>query len=467
MTRKTEFRIFIASPGDTENQRKLASMYVSEWNDTFGDDRSMVLKDWRWEKDLSPISGVDAQTEVNKKLVDNADIMIGFFWTRFGSPTKNDVSGTVEEIKIFLQLGKPIILYFIEKPVMPSGIDVHQLNEINKFKEQYRKDNIYAILNEEECLDFRAKLMIAINNCISTLIDKENPAGNSGKDTAKSNGNNKTGGQDEVETEWFKISIKDLIEQRLAELGLPLVYKRYICFYENSLLWRSYVDSRHEENIVKILNARSYAFDKKYGKYNYKKDLREKYKGEWFQPIITALQKIGLNQNSKFKVLGVGSNNGIELIQSLENFPRADIEILDLSNEAIIKGRADFPRIKFFNGNMENCTLPKSDYDLYLNLRSINSSGVDIRMTLAECFRLLKPGGLAIISVSNGYLTDNSARPGELVETKGMYDNKDGGFSNNRPYELSNKIRNKLDDYGFKQVEVHTGLTEIFLTAIR
>ena len=116
---------------------------------------------------------------------------------------------------------------------------------------------------------------------------------------------------------------------------------------------------------------------------------------------------------------------------------------------------------------MEETTLEKETFDVYLNLRSIHSSGVDIRMTLAECFRLLKPNGIAIISVSNGYLTPNPLRQTEFVETLGMYDNRIGTFTTDKPYDLANKIRMKLDNYGFKSVEVHTGPTEIFIKATK
>ena len=45
-------------------------------------------------------------------MVEHSDILVGIFWTRFGSPTGIEGSGTVEEIKQFMQFGRPTLLYF-------------------------------------------------------------------------------------------------------------------------------------------------------------------------------------------------------------------------------------------------------------------------------------------------------------------------------------------------------------------
>ena len=166
-------------------------------------------------------------------------------------------------------------------------------------------------------------------------------------------------------------------------------------------------------------------------------------------------------------MLGVASNNGIELKQIFKKYPKSTLSVLDLSEVAIKNGQKSFSSIKYLRGNMEDCTIINSSIDVYLNLRSIHSSGVDIRMTLTEFHRLLKPNGISIFSVSNGYLTPNEIRKEELVETKGMYDNRIEAFSTEKPYELANKIRFKLDNYGFRLIEIHTGETEIFIKAIK
>lgn len=227
------------------------------------------------------------------------------------------------------------------------------------------------------------------------------------------------------------------------------------------------IDVRHNENINKILRAREEAFSAKYGSYDYETDLRANYKDSWHEVLQELLKNSKKDADKKLKVIGMASNTGVELKQIFSKHKNVDLSVLDLSEVAIKKGKELYPDVSFYKGNMEECTLPKAEFDVYLNLRSIHSSGVDIRATLSECTRLLKSNGLAIISVSNGYLTPNPVRESELLETVGMYDNRINAFSIDKPYELSNKIRMKLDYYGFHSIEIHTGPTEIFVKAIK
>lgn len=460
MKNKTEIKIFIASPGDTLDERNLIEKHIEEWNSTYGDDdRNIQLKIVRWEKDLAIRSDITPQEAINEDLLKDCDILTGIFWTRFGSPTNNAESGTIEEIEYFLSQKKPVLMYFLEKPLTPTDINKlsEQLKKINEFKTKYQSNNIYRVTDLSSQDNFRTMFIKDLNRNVNSLVSKTAFDKPKTEEAKKAN----------TELHWYKESIKKLIETKLAELDLPLAYRREISFDENLKLWRSSVEARHPEILHKITKAREEAFNIKYGHYDYEKDLREKYKDTWFLPIISILQNENFVNDKEFSVLGVASNNGLELNQIFKNYDKVKLAVLDLSEVAIRSGQKLYRGTKYISGNMEDCTIDKSSFDLYLNLRSIHSSGVDIRMTLAECYRILKPNGVAIISVSNGYLTPNEIRKDELVETKGMYDNRIEAFSTDKPYELINKIRVKLDNYGFRFIEIHTGETEIFIKAVK
>jgi hypothetical protein len=51
-----------------------------------------------------------------------------------GSSTGVAISGTVEEIDRFAAAGKPAMIYFSERPVNPSTIDLTQLGNLRDFK---------------------------------------------------------------------------------------------------------------------------------------------------------------------------------------------------------------------------------------------------------------------------------------------------------------------------------------------
>lgn len=460
MKTKTEVKIFIASPDDTIKERNLIEKYINEWNGSYGDDhRNIQLKIVRYENDLAIRSNITPMEAIQEDLLKECDILTGIFWTKFGSSTNNLSSPTLIEIEYFLSKKKPILMYFIEKRLAPSEINdlSENLKKINDFKLKYQLNNIYRVTDLRSPEKFRTMFMIDLNRNVNSLISK----------TTVLKPQTEKDKKDNTELQWYKESIKKLIETKLLELDLPLAYRREISFDENLKLWRSSVEARHPEILHKITKAREEAFNIKYGHYDYEKDLREIYKDTWFLPIISILQNENFTKDKEFSVLGVASNNGLELNQIFKNYTKVKLAVLDLSDVAIKSGQKLFDQTRYISGNMEDCTIDKSSYDLYLNLRSIHSSGVDIRMTLAECYRILKPNGVVVVSVSNGYLTPNGIRKDELVETKGMYDNRIEAFSTDKPYELIEKIRVKLDHYGFRFIEIHTGETEIFIKAIK
>ncbi len=457
MKQKTEIKVFIASPGDTNEERELIHTLIEEWNSMYREDeKNIELKVVRWEKDLAMRSNIRIQDAIIEDLLADSDILTGFFSTKFGSPTNKAESGTLEEIEYSLTNNKPVLMYFLEKHIPPSEFIKmeDQIKQINSFKEKYRNSNIYRDIESTKLDSFRKFFFMDINRTIKSLMASQKNKNDSGKVEIE---------KDIADKKWYKNSIKDLIESKLLEYDLILRYKREITFTENVDLWRSFADTRHSEIDRKIKRARVEAFNIKYGKYDYELDLRENYKESWYLPIISFLNNENYTLDKTFNVLGIASNNGLELTQIFKEYINANLSVLDLSNVAIESGKKLFRNIKFISENMEDCTINNSSIDVYINLRSIHSSGVDIRSTLLECHRILKPNGIAIISVSNGYLTQNEIGKDEFVETIGMYDTRVEAFSIDKPYDLINKIRVKMDDYGFRFTEIHTGKTEIFI----
>ena len=74
------------------------------------------------------------QALLNEQLVFDADILIGVFWTRLGMPTGREESGTVEEIREFLERGKPVLLYFSKRPIAPDRLDPEQFRKLTEFQ---------------------------------------------------------------------------------------------------------------------------------------------------------------------------------------------------------------------------------------------------------------------------------------------------------------------------------------------
>ncbi|MFH6971779.1 hypothetical protein [Flavobacterium petrolei] len=170
----TVYRILIASPSDVEEEREMASRIIQDWNDLNSFNKKIVLLPVKWETHSSPTYGVRPQEAINKQIVDDCDLLLGFFWTKLGTPTGEDVSGTIEEIKRVSKAGKPVMLYFSKRGKDPSQIDIKQLESLSKFKEDVYK--IALVENYNSIVDFRDKVSRQIEMKIRELQERKIPS---------------------------------------------------------------------------------------------------------------------------------------------------------------------------------------------------------------------------------------------------------------------------------------------------
>ncbi len=54
-------------------------------------------------------------------------------------PTPRAESGTVEEIERFAASGRPVLLYFCDRPVNPSRIDRDQSGKLDEYQSRMRR----------------------------------------------------------------------------------------------------------------------------------------------------------------------------------------------------------------------------------------------------------------------------------------------------------------------------------------
>lgn len=167
----TVYRILIASPSDVDEEREVASRIIQDWNDLHSFNKKIVLLPVKWETHSSPTFGVRPQEAINKQIVDDCDMLIGFFWTKIGTPTGEDLSGTIEEIKRVSKARKPVMLYFSKRGKDPSQIDVKQLESLTKFKEEVYK--VALVENYNSIVDFRDKVSRQIEMKIRELQESK------------------------------------------------------------------------------------------------------------------------------------------------------------------------------------------------------------------------------------------------------------------------------------------------------
>ncbi len=138
-------RIFLASPGDLNRERKLFKKVVDEVNVLKAHSMGYHLEAMGWEETL-PGKG-RPQELINRDLV-KADLFILLLWKRWGTPSGKYSSGTEEEFLLASQLNdsseKPEIWLFfkdmnIDISQNAKDINIHKILEFRKKIEDEKK----------------------------------------------------------------------------------------------------------------------------------------------------------------------------------------------------------------------------------------------------------------------------------------------------------------------------------------
>ena len=151
----TVLRLMIASPGDVQAERAIVREVVTEWNSTDGARSNVMLMAIGWETDVAPEMGDTPQNIIDKRILGDADLLVGMFWTRLGTPTGSYASGAVEEIETHLKAGKPAILYFSSAPAPPDSVDPDQYRALKDFRDSCKTRGLFATYSDVN--DFRRR----------------------------------------------------------------------------------------------------------------------------------------------------------------------------------------------------------------------------------------------------------------------------------------------------------------------
>ncbi len=167
----TAVRVFLAAPGDIREEHDVFLDTVSDWNHAHSATQSAVLEPKAWKTDCFPAAGDRPQGVINQQAVDGADILVGVFWSRFGTPTGAADSGTEEEVRRCVSAGKQVLLYFCGRAVPAEARDAAQLRRLALFRTEYEGKSLYWTYSEPAefgCL-FRQHLAMAVNRVLKCM----------------------------------------------------------------------------------------------------------------------------------------------------------------------------------------------------------------------------------------------------------------------------------------------------------
>jgi hypothetical protein len=148
---KRHLRVILASPGDVVDERDAMPAVIDELNRGVGDLLGAHLDLVTWELDSRPglhAGGAQGRIDADLRFAD-ADLVIGVFWHRLGTPTGDSPSGTVHEIRQSWELwrdqGRPdVMLYFKSAPYEPADADeAVQWAEVLRFKAELPEEQLW------------------------------------------------------------------------------------------------------------------------------------------------------------------------------------------------------------------------------------------------------------------------------------------------------------------------------------
>lgn len=135
MSKKISYvKLAFCAPADVAEELTIARKIVDEWNVNHGERRELFVKLLNWKSGARPGIG-RPQEVINRDIVDDCDILVGIFWTRFGSPTGIADSGTEEEIRRALKAKRKVLVYFSSRTTA-SAVLADQIAGIERFKKE-------------------------------------------------------------------------------------------------------------------------------------------------------------------------------------------------------------------------------------------------------------------------------------------------------------------------------------------
>jgi formylglycine-generating enzyme required for sulfatase activity len=144
-------RIVVASPGDVQAERDALPVVLEELNGGIAAEHGLRLELGRWETDAYPgfhLQGPQGLIDPILRIED-CDVLIGIFWKRFGTPTKEAGSGTEHEFRqayaAWKQHGRPqIMVYFNQEAATPkTKAETDQWGQVLEFQEHFPKEGLW------------------------------------------------------------------------------------------------------------------------------------------------------------------------------------------------------------------------------------------------------------------------------------------------------------------------------------
>lgn len=176
--------------------------------------------------------------------------------------------------------------------------------------------------------------------------------------------------------------------------------------------------------------------------------------------VSTMLAAYGYESLTGMHTLHVGCGNGLELDELIDQSRPDRVTCVDLSNAMLERAKEFHPTIETIMADANDLSeVANASIHVYLSFRTYMSRFFDASGALREAYRTLKPGGLCLLSIANGYLDVDAAGNQYLVP--GLKDvNGSELVSPDRPFEILGRYHRMIRCLGFERIVVMSKLNE-------
>ena len=204
------------------------------------------------------------------------------------------------------------------------------------------------------------------------------------------------------------------------------------------------------ESARKIAFSSKYAAPKEDEKLENINDLKVEGIAEWQIYLKNFLLELGISGVVNIEVIDVGIGNAYASLAFLKEC--TNLTGVDISQEAIKYAKDKLHNAKIKIGSAENLKdIESFSVDLYISLRTYQSTLFDVKESLHEAYRVLAKGGGIVISIPAMYLKkDNN---GKIISVlKGLIPQGSSVPSFEYAMQVSEKIEGYLKILGFRDV---------------
>lgn len=203
-----------------------------------------------------------------------------------------------------------------------------------------------------------------------------------------------------------------------------------------------------------VEKARAEAFDRKYAERTYADDGRGL--GDyWKNSVRSILVEMGVKDFAKQKIVVIGIGNGLEGEDLYANCE--SLVAVDIGERSLRQAGKVLPMASIHRASAENLEgLSSASEDIYISLRTYQSSYFDINAALREAYRVVRQGGIVIISIANGFLEQGSLIPGLLIPGTAVVDCNLG-------FQIADQVRKRMSLLRFEEIGMRTSIDEIYV----